>query len=571
MQLVPGQDKGGPRRTLPNPGIDRFVAVGYFTAAVVGLGVVLLAGAMASRFYVSMGDAAQFPPLRTLHSSFAAGWILLAAHGFILACLPAVTGVPLWSRRLAFLQLGLFILAGIGIVFSTILDLSTGREYLNFSPVVSPVILLAAILMAVNLFASFRRTRKVLPVYAWMWGTGILLFLWTFLEAHLWLFPSYSRFLIRDMTVQWKSYGALVGSWNLMIYGLTFFCMDRLSGGTSARTHRLWRAVFWLAFGNALFGWAHHTYQLPQAQVIRWIAFVLSMTEILFLVKAIYDFSAKGDGTVPRLLFRSGGFWIVTNLVLSLVISVPRLNGITHGTQITVAHAMGTMIGINLLLLAGVGATIAGSHLKERLVLIGMKVFHVSLSVFLLALVWMGLNRGALQLEGRWSWLLDFESGRDARLLFVGAGIFLIGAILMIILPVLRGLIQGARSGKEDDISISGNSPPRIGLSGAVALSLVLFGGGGLGLWYGGQERVETSLRVGEEGRGKFLYERNCLSCHGLDAGGTDKAPSLIEKKYPNQYLWLRVSGGGLKMPPIPGLEESDVREISRYLESIDR
>jgi mono/diheme cytochrome c family protein len=141
----------------------------------------------------------------------------------------------------------------------------------------------------------------------------------------------------------------------------------------------------------------------------------------------------------------------------------------------------------------------------------------------------------------------------------------------MIILPVLRGLIQGARSGKEDDISISGNSPPRIGLSGAVALSLVLFGGGGLGLWYGGQERVETSLRVGEEGRGKFLYERNCLSCHGLDADGTDKAPSLIEKKYPNQYLWLRVSGGGLKMPPIPALEESDVREISRYLESIDR
>ena len=39
------------------------------------------------------------------------------------------------------------------------------------------------------------------------------------------------------------------------------------------------------------------------------------------------------------------------NLVLSISISIPAINFYTHGTHITVAHAMGSTIGINTLLL----------------------------------------------------------------------------------------------------------------------------------------------------------------------------------------------------------------------------
>ena len=51
-----------------------------------------------------------------------------------------------------------------------------------------------------------------------------------------------------------------------------------------------------------------------------------------------------------RLLSYSDG-WIILNLILAITISVPAWNYYTHGTHITVAHAMGTTIGINTMLL----------------------------------------------------------------------------------------------------------------------------------------------------------------------------------------------------------------------------
>ena len=44
-------------------------------------------------------------------------------------------------------------------------------------------------------------------------------------------------------------------------------------------------------------------------------------------------------------------FWIFLNIILALLISIPAINLFTHGTHITVAHSMGTTIGINTLIL----------------------------------------------------------------------------------------------------------------------------------------------------------------------------------------------------------------------------
>lgn len=538
MQPDTGLLEAGRRPTSTPAAEDLRLAATFFTAAAAGLAIVLAAGLFASKFYVSRGDAAGFMPLRTVHASFAAGWIVVGAQGFVLACLPAATGTPLWSRKLAFVQLGLWVAAGASLVATASLGLYTGREYLNFPTPISALVFTAGVLMAVNFFKTVRRA----PVYVWMWGCGIVLFLWTWTEAHAWLLPFYRHHLIRDMTVQWKSYGAMAGSWNLMVYGLAFYCAER----AGARAHRLWTWVFWLALANALLGWAHHTYHLPQAPAIRWIAFVVSMSEILLLIKALRDMTAPASP-----LFRSAGFWIAANLLLSLLISVPRLNGITHGTQVTVAHSMGTMIGINLLLLTGVAATLGGARVPR----LALAIFHPSLAVFLLGLAWMGLARGTLQLQARWSWLLDFERTQIPRWAFVGAGIALAGAIVAIVLPVMRDLLGERREAP----AIVG--APRIGFAGASAMGLILFGGSGMGLWYGG--RVATTAPAG----GEQLFQQNCLTCHGIDARGTpDKAPSLRKKSYAFEEVWLQVNRGEGNMPSFPHLTEADVLAIVEYL-----
>ena len=44
-------------------------------------------------------------------------------------------------------------------------------------------------------------------------------------------------------------------------------------------------------------------------------------------------------------------FWIICNLLLAILISIPVINIYTHGTHITVAHSMGSTIGINTMIL----------------------------------------------------------------------------------------------------------------------------------------------------------------------------------------------------------------------------
>ena len=52
--------------------------------------------------------------------------------------------------------------------------------------------------------------------------------LFTFSEAYLWLFPYFRNNIVLDMTIQWKAYGALTGSWNMLVYGTAIFVMERI-------------------------------------------------------------------------------------------------------------------------------------------------------------------------------------------------------------------------------------------------------------------------------------------------------------------------------------------------------
>ena len=63
-----------------------------------------------------------------------------------------------------------------------------------------------------------------IPVYLWMWGIGILFFFLTFIEAYLWLVPFFRENIVRDIMVQWKSYGSLI----LKYFSLKLFIYSRV-------------------------------------------------------------------------------------------------------------------------------------------------------------------------------------------------------------------------------------------------------------------------------------------------------------------------------------------------------
>ena len=348
-----------------------------------------------------------FTKTRPLHVSLVVAWIFLIAIGGIYLYLPRQQNLKLWSPRAANVHFWVFVVTGLAILASYLAGKFGGREYFEYPAALSIPIFITWILFGVNYFRTVSKSKGPWPVYYWMWATGIIFFFITFCEAYLWLIPYFRESMIREIIVQWKSYGALTGSWNMLVYGTAIYVASRIAGSEETATSKLAYSLFFLGLFNLIFGWAHHTYLVPSQTWIRTFAYMVSMTELLILGKFLWDWRASLQTyqkhkycNAYRFLF-AADIWIFINLILALLISVPALNLITHGTHITVAHAMGSTIGINTMILFASIFYVIREELPQHVhagctkqVQLGYWTANISLAVFFSALVLAGLGKG---------------------------------------------------------------------------------------------------------------------------------------------------------------------------------
>ncbi|HLG34199.1 MAG TPA: cbb3-type cytochrome c oxidase subunit I, partial [Bacteroidia bacterium] len=345
----------------------------------------------------------------------------------------------------------IFILCGIGIVLCYTLGIFGGREYLEFPYYFIFFILLGWIFFAVNFFKTAKPDFKTMPVYIWMWATGSVFMILTLSEAYLWLIPFFRDNIIRDITVQWKSYGAFIGAWNMFVYGTAAYLMGRIKDDKSFATSKIAFALYFIGFTNMLFNWGHHTYIVPAAPWIKHVSYIISMIELIILGKIIWDWkrtlttAEKYSNLLPYRFLLVSEFWIFMNLILALLISIPAINVFSHGTHITVAHAMGTTIGINtMILLASVFFIVSEKSNtllapNEKIISTGFWLAQVSLLVFWIALIASGAKKSYLSYtfpEMTFNEIMN--SVRHYLLVFAVAGTFLAAGILMVVFPLLK-------------------------------------------------------------------------------------------------------------------------------------
>jgi len=428
----------------------------------VGLGLAALAaglvfGALAATQFLFPGFIEQvtFIQSRPLHVSLVVSWIFLVAVGGIYYYLPRHCGLKLFSEKFARLHFWMFFVTGLAIIGSYLAGRFGGREYWEYPPVLSIPIALSWILFGLNYFLTVARRKDAWPVYLWMWGTGAIFFLFTFTEAHLWLLPYFRDNIVRELTVQWKAYGSLVGSWNMLVYGTAIFVMSRITGNDKAALSKTAFALYFVGLTNLMFGWSHHNYPVPNAPFIRDLGYLISMTELAILGKIIWDwrhtlsaYRRHRHRAAYAFLF-AGEVWVFLNLILALIISVPALNLITHGTHITVAHAMGSTIGINsMILLASVFCIIeerAGIELPARYavpVRVGYWLANGSLAIFFGALIAAGIGKGTYA-GGSFQEMMELI--RPYLMVFLVSGIGLMTGLLMVVIPAMR-LIYSLRA-----------------------------------------------------------------------------------------------------------------------------
>ena len=403
--------------------VDRLVAIQLrMSIACVVLG--LLIGILAVLHYVT-----ELSPIlhqaglgltrtRPLHTTLLALWIYGAAVAAMYHYLAGRgDGLDRGDIRRFWFHTGCWLVAGVGILVNLAMGFSTGREYAEFHPFFSALLLAGWFAFAWTFLKRLRLGFWDQPIYVWFWTVGVLYFVFTFVEFHSYLLPAVHEQPLRDLQLQWKSCGTLVGSFNFLVYGSLSYVAERVSGD---KRYAQSPTAFWL-FGvgclNSFTNYAHHTYHLPQDPLVKWIAFVVSMLEIVILLKLMNDIGkslrkqASGGPAHPAAPFlASAKWWTAAMLFVSMLISVPNLNSIIHGTHVVTGHAMGTELGIDSMVLFAVityllaqrwqGSSTVIARLYDRTTRRGLIALNVTATVFVVWLLASGTAHGWSRYHG---------------------------------------------------------------------------------------------------------------------------------------------------------------------------
>lgn len=435
-------------RKIPESG---FILLASFML-IMALGSGVLAGIiyLYPNFLQSVGG---FKVLRPWHVSAALFWIISAAIGLMHLALREINPNRSFPA-ISLLQLLLLILGIFGIFYSYAIGDFGGREYWEFNPIWAIPIGLSWCIHLLQFFSkiSFKVTW---PVYYWMWMTGSIFFLFTFLENYIWLIPGMREDIIRDMTIQWKVNGSLVGSWNQMIYGTAFYLMEKTSGDKDLAKKKIAYLMYFLGLFNLMFNWGHHIYTLPTESYVRLIAYAVSMTEWIFLARIFYfwkssirDAKSKFPFFPYRFLLASD-FWIFLSMAHAILISIPALNLFTHGTHVTVAHAMGTTIGINsMIILSGIYLLLPSPNRTEQTYPQFLKlcfwIAQGSLLIFWISLNGAGITKGIwMHAQNQSSFSQMMMHSMPWFVSFVSSGFILMISLTMLALfPVYKFIKQ---------------------------------------------------------------------------------------------------------------------------------
>lgn len=397
-----------------------------------------------------------FQQTRPLHVYLVITWIFTAAQAGIYYYLPRVAHRRVYWQQGIWWHLVVQLSVSLFIVGSFFLGRFGGREYLEFPPWLGAFILLSWVPFTINFFFTLRPNYKTAPVYIWSWSTGIIFFFITLSESYLWLFDFFNNNIVRDVTVQWKALGSMVGSWNMLVYGTGMYVMEQTSGNNKLARSPLAFFFYFLGLTNLMFNWGHHTYIVPAAPWVKTVAYVISMTELLILAHLIMQWrkmmsnAKRNYHLLPYRLLSYADGWILLNLSLAIVISVPAWNYFTHGTHITVAHAMGATIGINtLLLFASVFYIIKNEspempEKQKKIIGKGVIITNIALLVFWISLLGSGLVKISSKLNNE-AFATLMQKSKPWFQVFAYSGIVVLIGFLILIYSAIR-LLSGRKS-----------------------------------------------------------------------------------------------------------------------------
>ena len=397
-----------------------------FPVAVGCLAATMLIGLITALATVLEAPPVDFRILNSSHTLLALGFVIAGALG---AAQVAVGRPP--PR----LQVVRFLIGIAAPLLATAAGGFSGREYLSWPPLVSAPLFAAIAWASVNVLIGLARLGRAHPESAWVVGIGAVVLPLGFAEAHLYLVPAIGLDIGKDMAVQWQGIDTMIGGWNAMLYGVA--AMLIAPAGKLSRAFR--NLLFLVAATGLLLTFSHHHYASPQATWLKNFAFLTSLLAAVAFMPHFRDWrrAAPAD-TRLTVLLGIAERWTIFAVGTGFLMALPPLNVLVHGTYAVVGHAMGSMIGVNAILIFAIarGQGDAPEAAADPAFRRWSRLFDWSLAGFVAVLVAAGLVEGVLRTDGGyWAYIGAVRSVMSLLPVF---GLALAGLVGWIAIDCLR-------------------------------------------------------------------------------------------------------------------------------------
>ncbi len=327
------------------------VAYWYFAWAMCLFGLQLVFGLLMAGKYLGpdpLIGVLSFDTAKTLHTNLLVVWVLSGFMGATYYMVPEESRSELFSIRLAYLQLGIWVAMGLTAVVGYLFGWNAGVKLLE-QPFPLKLVIVAVMLMFLfNVGMTIYRARR------WTVTEGVVLAGLLF-SALLYL-PALFRF--DNYTVEtfyrwWTIHLWVEGVWEMIQGGFLAFLLIRLSGADREVMEKWLYVIVGLVFMAGILGTAHHYYWIGVPKYWLPIGGIFSALEPVALVgMAMYAYFAMRrsgvahpNGLAIHWTVGSAVFTLFGAGLLGFAHTWPAVNKWTHGTLVTAMHGHAAFFG----------------------------------------------------------------------------------------------------------------------------------------------------------------------------------------------------------------------------------
>lgn len=327
------------------------VAYWYFAVAIVLFGLQLVFGLLSAAKYLGPDPLLYILPFdvtKVIHTNLLVVWVLTGFMGATYWMVPDESRTELYSVKLAYIQLVLWVLMGVSAVIGYLFRYGTGNKLLE-QPLPHKIVIVIVMLMflynvgmTIKKSGRFTTTEGVLLLGL---GGAAVLYLPSLLHFENYTVSIFYRW--------WTIHLWVEGVWEMIQGGFLAYLLIRLSGADREVMEKWLYVIVGLVFIAGILGTAHHYYWVGVPTYWLPIGGIFSALEPVALVgMAVYAYSAiRRSGLAhPNTLalhwtVGSAVFTLFGAGLLGLAHTWPGVNKWTHGTLITAMHGHAAFYG----------------------------------------------------------------------------------------------------------------------------------------------------------------------------------------------------------------------------------